>query len=274
MSRKAKQPSVSPAKAQDWLNRKEKLGERPPQIGRADGYDVRTVRKKIAEEEHKRDLREARQNVVRSALEKHFADIGAHAGKLRTVLGKAQPSYVPLEYFSEPLHMSLRQHLPRLKMWDNLSELRLVSQRFNGAERALRQKIEKETRARPGLSFSASLKKQGVYEGWGEALINHARAISEGRPGLSAVEYREEETEYGIRLERGAYTLALTSRAKMSMLKRAFQEMMDEITDWGEYAELADAVGRFNELKEAISADLTMVILRRVVPGRCRYCPY
>ncbi len=75
MRRRTKKPAVRPEVRRQWLRRFEEYGESPPEISKADGYDVRTVRKQIEYAREERELREARAMVLRNDLERHYSDL-------------------------------------------------------------------------------------------------------------------------------------------------------------------------------------------------------
>ena len=117
MARRIKKPAVRPELRRQWLRRYEEDGESPPEIAKADGYDVRTVRKQIEVERQERERREARSTVLRQALEKHYADLCDFAQKLDLELARVGGSLLMLK--NDPMWSALREHLPRSTIWKN-----------------------------------------------------------------------------------------------------------------------------------------------------------
>jgi hypothetical protein len=272
--KRGRKSQVNPAQAGEWLRRHDELGETASQIARDDGYDVRTVRKKIAEAREQKEGHEARQLVIRSALEKHFAGICAFARKLRTQVLRREPVIISGDLTGDPLFRSLKEHLPRSPMWDSVNRWPGMVAAYNTSSLALRRRIEQEALRETVIPFSSSLSQQGLYEGWFDGMLAHAKLAALGEAGLNPAYYRLETTSHGIRLNTGIYTLALTSEAKVSLLQKAFNSMLEDVEKWPEYDDLRNNTEKFLAMQAVIQDELTTVILRRVVSGRCHYCPY
>jgi hypothetical protein len=54
----------------------------------------------------------------------------------------------------------------------------------------------------------------------------------------------------------------------------AYRQLTKNALDWEEYQALSKQVQEFMEIRHDIGAQLTTIILRRVVPGKCIYCPF
>lgn len=118
MNRHYKKPIVRPEQAREWLDRYES-GEALKTIAHHDRYDIRTVRRQISNAEGERDMRQARQTLLRSALEKHFNDITALAENILSRV-KADMAFYPDSEESDLLLDGLKQHLPRSPLWKYL----------------------------------------------------------------------------------------------------------------------------------------------------------
>jgi len=60
---------------------------------------------------------------------------------------------------------------------------------------------------------------------------------------------------------------------QVSILKQALYDFESDITEWGKSQELQFTYNELNGLKKSITEELDVLTLRRVVPGRCKYCP-
>jgi hypothetical protein len=45
------------------------------------------------------------------------------------------------------------------------------------------------------------------------------------------------------------------------------------IKKWPEYSETTDVMNKMKKLKQELRTDLRGMIIRRVIPGKCSYCP-
>lgn len=57
-------------------------------------------------------------------------------------------------------------------------------------------------------------------------------------------------------------------------IQQLFDAMINETLDWEEYLALKKHTEEFLGIKAATHDELTKIILRRIVPGRCVYCPF
>ena len=100
MRRRGKRPAAPPNTYREWLQRSER-GETPPEIAKADGYDVRTVRRNLELARQEREQREARSVVYSRALEDHYADLVVFAARLDSRL--KQGPQMPVQERQEPM---------------------------------------------------------------------------------------------------------------------------------------------------------------------------
>lgn len=273
MGKHYKKPPVRAEVVRKWLERCEVDGESPPQIAKADGYDVRTVRKQLELMRREREVREARQQVLRQALERHYGDLCAFAEKLKADMSGNVPTDIAWSLKEDPMWQALREHLPRISLWRNIERWLKSIPEFEEAVEKLKERINAEAVSGSSLKFSSSLTQTGLYDGFTNGMLFHLQAVARGWQGLNGIEPRPVETEHGVRVERGAFTLALAPEGKVNTVDKLFDAMMDEALDWEEYSRLKRSTDEFLRVKREIHKELTAIILRRVLPGKCLYCP-
>jgi len=54
---------------------------------------------------------------------------------------------------------------------------------------------------------------------------------------------------------------------------KVLADFEQKITQWPEYLQLEKLYSKLPRLKKGIGEVLTVVLLRRIVPGKCKYCP-
>ncbi len=274
MPRGRRKPAVRPELARQWLRRYEEDGESPPQIASADGYDVRTVRKQLDNMRLERESREARQSVLRQALEKHYVDLCAFAEKLKIDTSGNVPSRISIGLRTDPMWSALREHLPRSLLWRDLGKWDNLAMNIKGATEEIRQRIKTEAESRASMKFVSSTDTVGLIDGFIEGLVFHTEAAARGESGLDGIAYKETETASGVFVQRGAYGLALVLKEKVQPVQKLFDSMMVDVLNWEEFSNLKANTDQFLRLKKEIHDELTKIMLRRVVPGRCTYCPF
>ena len=274
MGRKEK-ATVSPELAKKWLSRHEEYGESVPQIARAYGYDARTVRKYLALLSEEREQREARQTVLRGALEKHHADLCSLAERLRAEISGTLPTVVSRSLREDPLYEALQQHTSRWALWKDIEELEKLEEPFDSALRAVSKRVRQKAERRSSLKFvPANGIEIGLLQGWIDSIAFHLQSTARGGQGLKGIDYSKKETGSGILVQRGAYTIALVSQGQVLEVEKLHSSMLDEAPNWEESALLFKCVEDFTKVQGNIKQQLTKIILRRILPGRCIYCPF
>jgi len=129
----------------EWLRRCEE-GHSPSRIARDDGYDIRTVRKHLQLAEEERNRREATAALIRTALERHQADLLGVVQAIRKIMPlypETGPLGVDLDIqLSEasPLKYKLlealrKEHLPRADLWKAIRKWEGLRDSYRDAER-------------------------------------------------------------------------------------------------------------------------------------------
>ena len=96
-----------------------------------------------------------------------------------------------------------------------------------------------------------------------------------GRKGLDI------EGDFDVRIsEEGfasiRYGFAQMGRAQESHVTQIKQTLVDyqsKITTWEEYDDMKKLFAEMERLKLSLRDELAIIILRRIVPGKCKYCP-
>ena len=273
MPPRIKKPLVRPELRRQWLHRYEEVGESPPEIAKADGYDTRTVRAQIDFERQERERREARSVVLRQALEKHYADLCSFAQKLDShIVGETDSLGILRE---DPLWNALREHLPRSTVWKNLDKWEAVREEIQQVDDRLKRPLEALIAARTRLAFPVSSREIGLSQGVIDALIAHLRLTARGEEGLDKrTDFRLVPVdEATTSIEYGAYTIGRVPNDRVAEVKNLFLNLLSEVITREEHGEMSRLFIVLDQLKRKLHDELLIVILRRVVPGRCRYCP-
>lgn len=273
MTRRIKKPAVRPELRRQWLYRNESLGESPPQIAEADGYDVRTVRSQLEIEVRERERREARAVVLREALEKHYADLCTFAQKLDShTIGK---STSPKMLREDPMWGALREHQPRSKIWKNLERWDSLHEEIGELDAQLRESLEEAVKSRTRLKYVVSGDKIGICSGIVDALSFHVAVTARGEMGLDKrASFRltpaDKET---TRIEYGAFTIGKIPNDQVEKAKNLVLTLLSEVTTWEQQLEMSRLATQLKRVQGDLHDDLLVIILRRIVPGRCKYCP-
>jgi hypothetical protein len=274
VGKRIKKPPVRPELARSWLRRYESDGESVPQIARADGYDVRTVRIQLDLMRQEREVREAKQTVLRQAMEKHYVDLCSFAEKLKAQFQGDAPSALSVLFKDDPMWRALREHMPRSPLWKDIDRWTKLEEHFRLSLEQLKERIRREAKARTSLEFVSFPHEIGLVDGFIDALVFHLRSLSRGYSGLRGIEYSSRATEEGVWVHRGAFSIAIIPEAGVKHVEEVFDSLLEKAPRWREYSALLEPTQEFLRLQRDIREELTKIILKRVVTGRCTYCPF
>ena len=273
MTKRIKKPAVTPEVRRQWFKRFEEEGESPPQIAKADGYDVRTVRKLIEAERQERERREARSVVLRKALEDHYADLCGFGRRMALALRGERTDLATLR--SDRFWSALREHLPRSNMWKSFDRMGHLQDEIKQLEGSLKREIEPLVRSRTPVKFPVTREEAGITDEIIPPLFLHSRATAEGKPGIDIkTAFSPRATSEGVtEIWLGAILIGKVADKQVSEVKQMVGDLLEEVTRLPEQGEIRRRLEEIGRVQQALDDELAIITLRRIVPGRCRYCP-
>ncbi len=276
MDKRGKKPPVLPEQRLDWLRRSE-LGETVPQIAENDGYDVRTIRRHIELAKQVREVKEARATVLRNALERHYEDLCNFAGRLDPI--KTGNITNPSQADDYLFETALRQHLPRSPIWGYLTNRGSLQQEYTELLVEAKVRVEQAVRAerRFGPLLSAGLTE--VVSVIINVLSFQVEQWSLGHEGLK-VETNlraEPEGEGQVQLCYGFSRMDIVkskdAERYLNTLGKIIKYLEKNIRKWKVLDNLRKTSDKISRLDRKLHEELSVIRLRRIVPGRCKYCP-
>lgn len=273
MGKRVKKPTVKPEVARKWLQRFEDEGEPISSIATSDSYDARTVRKQIEKARLQMEAKDVRQAVLKEAVQKHHADILSFVEKLKTTLTRDEPSALNSYFKDDPMYRALREHMPRIRLWRNITKSEQLVPKYSDSKDKLRKRIRDEIKAQSNLDFMISSESHGLSEGLIEGLMFHLQSVARDEQGLNGIDYKLQETDHGIRIERGAFGIALVPKNEVQGVQNLLDMLIKGSVKWEEYQKLQRVSQEFLRVRRSLQDELTKIILKRFVSGECRYCP-
>jgi len=277
MAKRTRKPPTKPELRREWLRRNEENGESPPQIAANDRYDVRTVRKQIELAKQERESREARSLVLRNALERHYDDLRNLAEKLNSQISGL--SNVRASQDDDFLEAALRQHLPRSPIWSYLSRLQNLHQKSDEQLQRLESTIEQAAKADDRLTPLVTAGLDGVIPGIVAALASQSKQWSYGNGGLNPKDnlLMEPAGEGFVNLRYGAFHMGKMDTEHAERYKKivwdVLEDMESNLRSGEAYHDLEKTGAEIRLVSRKLREELAVIRLRRIVPGRCRYCP-
>ena len=273
MGKRIKKPPVKPEMRRAWLRRYEEDGESPPQIAAAESFDVRTVRKQIELARQEREVREARSMVLRNAMESHYRDLYKFAEKLYLEIS-GDKTISPL-LKDDPMRSALREHMPRSPLWKKLDRRDHVLEEITKLGDDVREQLGEKTRLDSRLSEIMAAGENGVIPGIVAALDFQMERWARGWKGLDIKDnFKVEPAGEGfVKVSYGSFNMDKVKEKHATTIREVLIDFESRITSWEQYEKMQRLFTELERLKLGLRDELTVIKLRRIVPGRCKYCP-
>lgn len=276
MAKRIKKPPVKLEQRREWLRRSE-MGESVPKIADSDDFDVRTVRKHLELAKQEREVKEARATVLRNALERHYDDLRKFAEALNSeILGVGNIPSSPDDDFMEA---ALRQHLPRSPIWGYMSKRQNLRQRADEEQRKLEIVIDEWVKADRRLTPLINDGLDGIVPGIVAVLVTEAKQWIHGNTGYSLKDSVVTES-VGEGLVNPCFGFSHMGAMEVEHSERCvkighdvLEDLESRLRDWEDYRNLEKTIAEIGRLDRKLREELAIVRLRRIVPGRCKYCP-
>jgi len=273
MARRGRKPPVKPEVRREWLRRYEEDGESPPQIAAADQFDVRTVRKQISLAQEEREAREARSAVLRNAVESHYRDLCKFAEDLDTEI--ARETTIPSTLKDSRMWSALREHLPRSPLWKKLGRWEHVWEEITTLENDTKQHLTQMLKTESKLAEIIDAGEDGVVPGMVAALTFQIMNWAREQKGLDIKEnFEVKPAEEGFVIIRyGFAQMGKVQENHAVKIRETLVDFQSKIPTWKEYEDMKKLFTEVERLKLSLRDELAIIILRRIVPGKCKYCP-
>ena len=272
MAKKFRRSKVRSEQRQEWLRRYE-AGESAAEIAKSEKVDVRTVRRHIEEAKQEKEIREAKLTVLRSALEQHYADLVELAKNIDSQVAREEKISASLR--ENRMWLALKQHLPRSPLWSYLNKWENMLNELAALEHNAEKRLRSEIESRPGLSVVLSTGMEAAVNAIASALVFQMKS---GARGSSVLDLEKDliaepagEGLFDIRY--GFAEIGRGNKEQFEAIREILKDMDSEIVKWEEYSNLQKLFGELDHLKKNLRDELAVIILRRIVPGRCIYCP-
>ncbi len=272
-----KKPAVKPELRQAWLKRYEEDGESPPQIAKNDGYDVRTVRKQLESAKQDREAREARSIVLRNALEEHYRDMCKYAEFLKNNIfsdGNISPISSPLVDI-DSMNIALKQHLPRSPIWRDLNRLEQIKEKITQLEDIVQHRIEEEIEKDEKLQNILTTNEKQVIDGIIAVLKFQLKAWAQGQSGLNINDnFKSKPIDKDmVSVGYGFANMGDVQKQHVQDIKDGIIDFEKRIAGWEQLESMRKFFNNMKQVRLSLKEELNVIIYRRIVPGKCKYCP-
>ena len=273
MPKRTKKPPIKPELRRQWLRRNEMDGESPPQIAAKDGFDVRTVRKQIETAKEERESREARSMVLRNALESHYQDLCKYAEGLNSTISGADRR--SLTGIDPQMEAALRQHLPRSLIWKGLTKWAQLNERLEELEGNTRTRLRDEVEHYPRLGEVRAAGESQAMSAIVDVLAFQVKTLAQGRQGLNIEQdFKTLPSGSGlVNVRYGFSQMAEVKEEHVALIKEVLTDFESRINNWEQFINTRKSFSELDRVKRYLQEELAIIIHRRVVQGKCKYCP-
>jgi hypothetical protein len=120
------------------------------------------------------------------------------------------------------------------------------------------------------LGFPSKIGEPGFYlDSLTGAIIRQSGMETPYQGGFATTLVKEGMAE----IHYGAYTFAVVPKDQAEETQKFLAALIDETSEWSEYEDARRTQADRHRVIEASREELATIILRRIVPGRCKYCP-
>lgn len=270
--KRIKKPSVPVDLRREWLRRHEEFGDSYLKIAKDDGYDQRTVKQHVLKGQQERDQNQARIQFVKENIEKHHQDLCYRAEEILALVTGEKTIVMD---FTEDLYLNgLRQHLNRSLLWNKIQDWNDTLNTLEPLYVKAKTKIERVLK-RTKLYNIQSDPPEAVINGAIAALLHQFREWTRGNSGMDFENdwHIEERKEGRLKILYGSSHFGWIQETDFDKVKKMIKSDEKRLRKWPEYSEVENIVNTMKKLQHDLRNELRGIIIRRVLPGKCFYCP-
>jgi hypothetical protein len=264
---RGKKNQVSPYERQSWLLQQHS-GTGVTAIARTSGRDIRTVKANLVIAEEEAQITSVRHEFLLKRLEEHQNDLLAENGRIKHVVSLYPPGVLtPEDPMMRKIHEALEEHVRGLKVKELLNAYDRLRKENNKEKDRIRSLLEMKEKTL--LSRFSNVSTRAWTPRVVDMLESGVLKVEEG--GFA---YDISQTVDGKSIP--AYgsdnlTRMPVIHTEASFLVGTHQELVSGsrqyVPIFSEYREKLKALG------DDIIDELNVFSLKRMLPGKCRYCP-
>jgi len=257
--------------AVDWYKRRQR-GESVTTIAGKAKCDERTVRKHINRVEEQQETAEARTEVYKEVLREHYQDLMEIVKKLAQDVAEENDISIALAH---PLTEALKEHLPKSAIWSMLETWGQGLDEEKRAQGSLRSRVGEAVTGDSVLTTAYEGGRMDV-QGMINLVMERLGALPQEGKKLDSSLFNVSQTEPAgcNQVKYAGYLIGVVTEKKMKELRVGIEQIVSLFEDFPGYVDLINAQQTKVSLKKPLSDNLTTIIYRKMVPGRCRYCPF
>ncbi len=182
-------------------------------------------------------------------------------------------------YIADLLEVALRQHLPRSPIWSYMLKRQSLQRKSEEQLQVIKGVIEQAAKEDSRLESLITAGLDGVIPGIVTALVAQARQWSHGSLGLNLEDNLAVEPagDGFVKLRWGYSQMGKMdnehAEAYVKIVLAVLEDLQSNLREWEAYRDLEKTILEIERLRRKLREELAVIRLRRIVPGRCKYCP-
>jgi len=160
-------------------------------------------------------------------------------------------------------------------LWKKLDRREHVLEEITKLGDDVREQLGEKTRLDSRLSEIMATGENGVIPGIVAALDFQMERWARGWKGLDIKDnFKVEPAGEGfVKVSYGSFNMDKVKEKHATTIREVLIDFESKITSWEQYEKMQRLFTELECLKLGLRDELTVIKLRRIVPGRCKYCP-
>lgn len=265
-------PRITQQQRDEWLGLYEE-GEPISKIASDASADPRTVKIHIELAQREKKREQIFFTASLNAVEAHFRDIIKFVKKMDKAFDSDR--HVSSSIADDPMWFSLKKHIPKSSIWRNLRTRESIINDISKLEPTVYDNIRKLIEKRIPIPFTIDIDSEGLSDGMIQGLLIHFKKKAKGQSGFTVADSVRVETvsDRVTLMWLGAYSIGLIPNQQVEEIKNIVTELLNEVVDFPEFEPVKKLYNDLERIKHLLHEEFQTILLRRVVPGRCKYCP-
>jgi hypothetical protein len=262
---RGKKPGVSSYERRRWLGQLD-AGKGITEIARAAKRDIRIVKRHIEVAREEVMKGNARKEFLLSLLQRHMDDLLDEVGRLTSIVSLPIPRTLIPGRARHKYYDALKEHLKKSSL-KGLLELyeEIVLEADQLKQGIMDQLLSSEN------ELKATLPEEAKTYPWIESIVDDL--ISGFVPDESVyTQNKQSDGTYEIKYKNRNLTHVTLSRENAESAVELHKKLLSMIYE--HKPEIDEYRQRRNDIVEMITDELDVLAMKRLVPGRCRYCPF
>jgi uncharacterized protein YneR len=169
----------------------------------------------------------------------------------------------------------LNDSFTRAPIWKLENKRESLLRTIGERERGLKEKVEKESSKLPLVKEFEKVGETQATENLKGAFFFQGKAFGKEEIGLNTRENLRITAKVGgmSEVSYGFAQLGEIRPEHAQKLKGTFESFEEKMNDWVEVSDLRKLNTELKKIDQELKDELALITHRRVVPGRCKFCP-